>query len=1130
MTKTDKPSTGMLLDGIFSSEAIDSSGEIVELDGMDVSTIVDGGGLVNYEHKGEDDGGFGKEVVGKIIYVKKIFSAEDCENERQRLFFQKLGKGIPFLYGTVRLFDGAGHSGAQNLAAAIRDLAANDEPILLRWSIEGATLKKDGNKIKSSIAKKVALTWKPCNKTCVAGLLADPNAPQGFKKSESEVILDPFIDTMRHGKVLASLLTIRALIKAQRVEKAQLPEIAPGFESHFEGVADDYSVKKAQAPAVIIPAEHQAVNHALAPKQHAVLADKTGPTPKPAAATVRGKKLRPRPSVKSPEFDAKKGVLHTPKGTFKAYLPSHDGPESEAYYQSLLSSPKIEGAMDTALGNWTKLHKLLKAGKLPEEVIMHGVMFSQLSPNKPVPVQEIQFARLHDAMKQTGLDPRKPGFDKIAQHIVNSPDQVPELSSEEFRTNLAYRNQGMMPRFNDAGQRLDNKGRVAIASESTGRMPGDLLSSSPLMQDFFKRSAEYHKVHHDVVSWVNSHKHDMLGAVSVLMDNKKQAELWNARRKQALASGKPDSGEFSGLDIPGIKVKTGLYAYGMLGGGNSIVPDTHEVRHLYGLDLKKDPESIEYLKNIHWEPGNIDRVMKPLNEWYLNNHPALKYTLNHPKWGSHFEKPEDALFPSFWRHWLTIAPHEKSLGMSNVSHQAGTTHAPYWDAIRPHIEKSENDGDGPDSSVAMRTAMLHQQYVRDYGEIPAMFLYYHHIVPELLDAAEKREKNKPDMGFLVKQMEYEFIELKKSIEFEQPKHPDVRKVSLKIKGKMHDAGRFMVHNGRIHHLEDYHGILESMLPEGRLDTAAISRLHGLQWSQNFSVDNHNIDKQPAPTGEVHLDQDPLSATARPAVFDYHRAGMSKPSVLEFGLHGAALDGAKLSDPELALIAQNVKDGLATLRYPKKLQKDEGESISADDALAHIRAAVQAGHVHPDIERALTRHIYEDKMVPGIGNKYAYQQFRSKNKPGVYVSIDANSFKHVNDNYGHDAGDGAITGIGNALKNASAKIGSGKVFRPGGDEFVAHFPTHSDAMTFMRHATNHVDQIPPIEGKHKLSLSFGVGNDFASADRALYAAKTQKVNPSTGKSFEPHNTPHLAHSMVLGHEGPLTNPHGPKAQV
>ncbi|MCR4843299.1 MAG: GGDEF domain-containing protein [Eubacterium sp.] len=57
-----------------------------------------------------------------------------------------------------------------------------------------------------------------------------------------------------------------------------------------------------------------------------------------------------------------------------------------------------------------------------------------------------------------------------------------------------------------------------------------------------------------------------------------------------------------------------------------------------------------------------------------------------------------------------------------------------------------------------------------------------------------------------------------------------------------------------------------------------------------------------------------------------------------------------------------------------------------------------------------------------------------NREIVYVSMDINGLKEVNDTYGHDAGDNYIIGAAQCMKMCFST--KGKVYRIGGDEFVA----------------------------------------------------------------------------------------------
>ncbi len=164
-------------------------------------------------------------------------------------------------------------------------------------------------------------------------------------------------------------------------------------------------------------------------------------------------------------------------------------------------------------------------------------------------------------------------------------------------------------------------------------------------------------------------------------------------------------------------------------------------------------------------------------------------------------------------------------------------------------------------------------------------------------------------------------------------------------------------------------------------------------------------------------------------------------------------------------------------------------------------------------------------MTGHGNQFAFNEFANRKVPGTYVTLDLNNFKGVNDTYGHPAGNKVLASVGDALRNASQAVGTGKVFRSGGDEFVAHFPSAEDASAFARHATKHLDAIPPVGGTHRVTSSFGFGTDIDSSDKAVYGAKAQKKDAITGAdAFPEGRVPHLAHSLIPGQEGAISLAH------
>jgi len=151
------------VDGIGSSQAIDTAGEIVDIAGLDISSLV--GGALNWEHKSD----IPAQIVGKIVEAKKIFSEADCDNDRQKMFWNKCQ--LPFLYIVGRLFDDKKDSSREAAALFKDDAEHPNEQAIVGFSVEGAKIEKVGAVITRSIARKVTITNIPANKTCVAEML-----------------------------------------------------------------------------------------------------------------------------------------------------------------------------------------------------------------------------------------------------------------------------------------------------------------------------------------------------------------------------------------------------------------------------------------------------------------------------------------------------------------------------------------------------------------------------------------------------------------------------------------------------------------------------------------------------------------------------------------------------------------------------------------------------------------------------------------------------------------------------------------------------------------------------------------------------------------------------------------------
>lgn len=407
----------------------------------------------------------------------------------------------------------------------------------------------------------------------------------------------------------------------------------------------------------------------------------------------------------------------------------------------------------------------------------------------------------------------------------------------------------------------------------------------------------------------------------------------------------------------------------------------------------------------------------------------------------------------------------------------------------------------------------------------------------------KVKKSTPESSSLSRLLKSEsaLIELRKATRMEigdsKVSLPDVFIIYMNTpKGQAH-VGRFMVFNNKIYHLEDYHGIIETLLPDGPINDLTADMIGSLTLSPYFSLQEHKITPEPEkPVADVvKLQVQKQPDPPRPSVFEYHRPGMVKPHVVEFSPNGAAIDGKALEDEDLQLLLENARKGLATIKwttnFPGLNKSEPSEEMGIHEAMQFMRDAEKAGHLPPGTGQAFTKHIFTDLLATKVGNKFASMEFLKQDRPGVYASIDANDFKHVNDVHGHIIGDKVIGDVGNTFGNSARANGNVKVFRPSGDELIAYAPTHEDMSHFLRHSRSSIDALPLVGGQHKLSFSVGLGATYAIADDALKMAKAQKVDPVTKQRlYPPGKTPHLGHSLYPGHEGPMFMDEGVKQHL
>lgn len=147
------------IDCIAGSQLRDTQGEMLSVEGADISELQTGKGRWNDNH---GKGFFNS--IGRITEAKKILKAEDCENDRHRYYWDKVK--VPFIYASGYLYDDEDHPNARAAAAILRNLHKNDVPLQLKASVEGGVVAR-GISDKSLLARtkihSVALTFTPAN-------------------------------------------------------------------------------------------------------------------------------------------------------------------------------------------------------------------------------------------------------------------------------------------------------------------------------------------------------------------------------------------------------------------------------------------------------------------------------------------------------------------------------------------------------------------------------------------------------------------------------------------------------------------------------------------------------------------------------------------------------------------------------------------------------------------------------------------------------------------------------------------------------------------------------------------------------------------------------------------------------
>ena len=224
----------IVIECIASTPDKDVAGESLDIAGADISPLLEKRGYLNSDHNNDF-----AHTVGKVIDAKKIMKVEDCTTPTQLKFWQETKK--PFIWAKGELYDGVGHKEADAIGSIYKFYMAKNEAPPIKISVEGKTLERDGNNLKRTLIKGLALTLAPCNRKTRSEVtqITSNVGMNGLIKSENyvnptfvEVEDDPFEKLKALANQAKSMISdIRKSESAQTVVQLKSPKLLENLKA-----------------------------------------------------------------------------------------------------------------------------------------------------------------------------------------------------------------------------------------------------------------------------------------------------------------------------------------------------------------------------------------------------------------------------------------------------------------------------------------------------------------------------------------------------------------------------------------------------------------------------------------------------------------------------------------------------------------------------------------------------------------------------------------------------------------------------------------------------------------------------------------------------------------------------------
>lgn len=194
----------------------------------------------------------------------------------------------------------------------------------------------------------------------------------------------------------------------------------------------------------------------------------------------------------------------------------------------------------------------------------------------------------------------------------------------------------------------------------------------------------------------------------------------------------------------------------------------------------------------------------------------------------------------------------------------------------------------------------------------------------------------------------------------------------------------------------------------------------------------------------------------------------------------------------------------------QLQQEICDRLAAETALHAANQELQRIARLDGLTQVANRRCFDESL------EFEWRRLCREHQPLSLILCDIDEFKRYNDHYGHQAGDACLKQVAQAI-NRHARRAADLVARYGGEEFAVILP--NTALEGAIHMAGLIQsEITALNLAHAASrikpyitLSMGIASVFpsvegnreelvASADRALYAAKTQGRNCYTSQTL------------------------------